>query len=161
MKPALVILAIAAALIFFMLIIPIFANAQEITLVETQGTCREFTIIVTGKELGESCWDVKLDIPGEVLDARSGEWKSGFFYVEKAICHPDAAATMSAKLDTSEPVIEAKAKLRQGSRVVEKDFTIRQSCQQPMSDSWVLLVSVVIILIFGWGLAWWWKGAKK
>ena len=161
MKTVLVILAIAAALIFLMLVIPSFAKSQEILGVETEGTCKEFGITVTGGELGESCWDVKLDVPGEVYDERAGKWKSAFFYIGKAICHPDAAAVISTKLETTEPVIEATAKLRQGSKVIEKDFTIRQACSQPLSDFWVLLIAVAIILIFGWGLAWWWKGNSK
>ena len=157
MKAALVVMAIAAAIIFLMLIIPSFAGSQEILGVETEGTCKEFRVTVTGNELGESCWDVKLDLPGDVYDERAGDWKSAFFYIEKAICFPDESILVNIKLESSEPETEATAKLRQGSKVIEKDFTLRQSCPQPLSDFWVLIVAVVIILIFGWGLAWWWK----
>ena len=110
---------------------------------------------VAAEDLGESCWDVKLDVPGKLND--NGAWRSSFYYMEKAICWPDEKADISIRLGSIEPVIEVTAKLRQGSRVIEREFTIRQSCPQPLPDYWVILVAIVIILIFGWSLAWWWK----
>jgi len=157
MKTVLILLAIAAAVIFFMLIIPIFAKSQEILGIETAGTCKDFAVTITAKDLGAACWDVKLDVPGRVYNEREDKWKSSFFYNEKALCYPDTAAVIVIKLETSEPVIEATAKLRQNSKIIEHDFTISQSCPQPLPDYWTLLVAIIIILIFGWPLAWWWK----
>lgn len=155
MKTSLILLAIIVAVLFFLMMIPMFAKSQEITGVSPAGTCMDFVVTVAAEDLGESCWDVKLDVPGNIDDG--GTWRSSFYYIEKAICWPDEKAEISIRLDSIEPVIEATAKLRQGSRVIERDFTIRQSCPQPLPDYWVILVSFVIILIFGWSLAWWWK----
>jgi hypothetical protein len=154
-KASLVLLSIIVAVFFFLLIIPMFAQSQEFTSVSATGTCRDFVVSVAGADLGESCWDVKLDVPGQVRDGDS--WRSSFYFIDKAICWPEEKADISLRLDSSEPVIEATAKLRQGSRIVERDFTIRQSCPQPLPDYWVILVALVIILVFGWSLAWWWK----
>ncbi len=154
MKPGPVALAIVAASLMFMTI-PLPVNSQEITGISANGTCRDFTVTVKAADLGESCWDVKLDVPGDVIT--EGKARSSFYYVEKAICYPDDSAEMIVRLETSEPEIDATAKLRQGSRVLERDFRITQSCPQPLPDQWVLLVAFVIVLIFGWTLTWWWK----
>lgn len=155
MKTPLILLAIIVAVLLFLMMIPIFAKSQEITGVSAAGTCMDFVVSVSAEGLGESCWDVKLDLPGKVNDG--GSWRSSFYFMEKAICWPDEKAEIVIRIDSIEPVIEATAKLRQGSRIIERDFTISQTCPQPLPDYWVILVSFVIILIFGWSLAWWWK----
>jgi hypothetical protein len=163
MKAALVILVIIVALLSFTLIIPIFAKSQEtarITEVKADGTCQDFTVTITGEGLGESCWDVKLDIPGRLYYESEGKWKSSFFYKENAICYPDTHASIGVQLEVTEPLIQATAKLRQGSRTIVHDFTINQSCPRPLPDYWTLLVGMIIILTFGWSLAWWWKRNK-
>ena len=160
MRKALVILAIIIAFIFFMLLIPIFVQSQGITEVKTDGTCKEFTVTITAKDLGTSCWDVKLDFPGSVYNEKEMKWKSSFFFLEKAICYPDISTSIKIKPETSEPVIQAAAKLRQNTKIIEKDFTIYQNCPQPLSDLWTILVAIIIIQIFGWSLAWWWKRKK-
>ncbi|MBN2331281.1 MAG: hypothetical protein JXC85_05700 [Candidatus Aenigmarchaeota archaeon] len=155
MRTTLILLAVIVAVFIFLCIIPIFGRSQEITGVSVNGTCRDFVISVSAEGLGESCWDVKLDVPGNVDDG--GTWRSSFYYIDKAICWPDDEAQLTVRLESSEPVIEATAKLRQGSKVIERDFTISQSCNQPLPDNWVILVVFVVILVFGWSLAWWWK----
>jgi hypothetical protein len=155
MKRSLTMLAVIVAVLLFLCIIPIFVLSQEIAGIVASGECRDFTVTVLGDDIGESCWDVKLDVPGSVKDGDS--WRSSFYYIDKAICWPDDRADITIKLDSADPVIQATAKMRQGSVVIEKDFSILQSCPQPLPDQWVLIVAFAVILVFGWSLAWWWK----
>ncbi len=155
MKTCMIILAIIVAVFLFLAMIPMCVKSQQMSGVSASGTCTDFVVTVTAGDIGESCWDLKLDVPGKVNSA--GTWRSSYYYIEKAICWPHEKVNISIRLESSEPVIEATAKMRQGSVVLERDFTIIQSCPEPLPDYWVILVSVIIILVFGWSLAWWWK----
>jgi len=135
--------------------------AQQIAAVRAQGTCQEFRVTVIGNELGDGCWDVKLDIPGQIKDG--DKWMSTFFYIGRAICSPKNSTVMDIRLLSTEDVVKGKAKIRQDSRIAEMPFTIVQSCPEPalpLNGFWALFAAFAIIIIFGWGLVWWWKQGK-
>ncbi|MBN1896144.1 MAG: hypothetical protein JW789_00265 [Candidatus Aenigmarchaeota archaeon] len=149
---------------FLMIALPMQAMGQEIIAVEAEGSCRDFDVTVTAANLTEGCWDVKLDIPGQInTGSESNEdWSSTFYYKDKAICYPETdEVTLQLKLDSRDTTVMGTAKLRFDSRIIEKDFSIQQSCPppaEPLSGEWSIIVSIVVILIFGWLITWWWKG---
>ena len=159
MKVYLVLASVAVLLLLFLLLAPA-AGSSSITEVSSEGSCHDFSITVSGEELGEGCWDVKIDVPGNVYNPYEKRWKSSFFYVERSICSPDTSGTYSVKLHTSEPFVQATAKLRQNSRVLEKGFTIVQECPASPPEYWILLAAVFVIIVFCWGLTYWWKGKQ-
>ncbi len=136
------------------------ADAQEIDSVETEGNCTDFTVTVIAANLTEGCWDVKLDVPGQI-ETEDG-WKSTFYYKSQALCYPDTnSVTVNLQLESRNPVARCTAKLRLDSKVIEKDFEIQQSCPPPpesLPDNLILIIVFGIILIFGWLITWWWKG---
>ncbi len=155
MKLYLIIFLFIVILLIFIVIMPMVGQSQEIYEVSAEGTCKEFRTTISARDLGPGCWDVKLEVPGKVYDGLAKEWKSSFYYIQNAVCDPETGVTVDIKLDTAETEILAAAKLRQNSRVIEKEFTIRQSCPQPLSGYWTITVAVIIILIFGYTLTWW------
>lgn len=152
-----IISALACALALILLSFP--ALSQEITSIQAHGSCRDFSITVTAEGLGEGCWDVKLGVPGQIKD-KNGNWKSTFFYVERAICAPETEAVLDVRLEGTQSSVEGTAKLRQGSKIVEMPFTIVQACPEPpasLEGFWVVFAAFAIVVLFGWGLVWWWK----
>ena len=156
MRIPLIVLIIIFTLLFLLLVFPIAGNSQEITDIRAEGVCRDFTVTVSAAGLADGCWDVKLDVPGRI-QSRDTEWKSAFFYVDDAMCTPETRVTLRIKLDTSETPLRAAARLRLNSTVLEREFTISQNCPEPLSDLWVIIVALLIILIFGYTLTWWWR----
>ncbi len=148
-------------LLFIILLLPVIVSSQEITGVKTEGECKEFTVTINASGIGESCWDVKLDVPGKVYDAGEKKWKSGFYYINRLLCYPDTQITIDVRIDTGVTPVQAVAKLRQGSKIIEKDFTIFQNCPQSLPDELSIIVAFIIILVFGWSLAWWWKQKQE
>jgi len=145
------------------LCIAIPASAQEITEITditVTGTCREYSVTVTATGLGQGCWDVKLEIPGTVFDYEKDEWRSSYYFVDGALCGPDASRSFAISLDSSMSIVQAKARIRSGSREKEKPFTISQSCPAPAPPYIAILAAIIVILIFGYALAWWWKQGK-
>jgi len=121
------------------------------------GTCGEFVITVPLLEL-EGCWDVKIDVPGQVFDGSagdSGEWRSTFFYVEDALCQPDSYARFRVSMESIKPTVHGTIKLRQNNTVVERPFSVQQDCPQPLGWEWVLLAAAAFIIFFGYLLLWW------
>jgi len=157
MKILLTIIALIFAMILFLMAVPILVGSQEIASVTAEGSCREFELRIAASGLGSGCWDVKLDVPGKVFDPVSEEWKSSFFYLENYVCYPDNAGVVKVALETSATTIQSSVKLRQNNTVIEKDFTIVQRCPQPLPDVWFILAVIVIILLFGYTLTWWWR----
>lgn len=148
-------LSIALA-VLVLLLSALSIRAQEITSVDAQGTCRDFTITVSTANLS-GCWDLKIDAPCEIQDSNMN-WQSCFFYLNNNLCSPESLASAKIILDSSQPEVQATAKIRQNNTVIEKPFTISQDCPQDLSGIWTILVAVIIILVFGFGIAWWWKG---
>lgn len=152
----------------FLAALPGIGAAQEIVSVTPSGTCQDFTVTVLASGLSASsgeCWDVKLSVPGQVesLDVGDeGEWQSTFYYLPKAICTPAYSAVVHLDLDSREGLVRGTAMLRQssGSKVVEKDFEIVQSCPpapEPLPDFLFLVLCFGIVVFFGWGIVWWWR----
>jgi hypothetical protein len=157
MKILLMILALVFAMILFLMVAPMLAGSQEIASVTAEGRCMDFEVSISASGLGPGCWDVKLDVPGKVFDPVSEEWKSSFFYLENYVCYPDTAAVVKVTLDTPATPIASSVKLRQNNTVIEKDFTIVQECPRPLPDVWFILAVILIILLFGYSLTWWWR----
>ena len=155
MRKSLLLLVSLVAAFLILTMVPMSTVGQEIAQIRTQGTCIDHVVTVKGEGLGNSCWDVKIDIPGRI--GSGGSFRSSFYYIEKAICWPEDEAEFSVKLDSREPVIDGAVKLRQGNDIIEKDFSILQSCPQPLPDYWVIIIAFAVVLVFGWSLAWWWK----
>jgi len=159
MKP----LLLPAVSILALILLSFPAFSQEMTSIQAQGNCRDFSITVTAEGITEGCWDVKLDVPGQIKD-KNGNWKSTFFYVDRVICAPETGAVLDVRLEGTQSSVEGTAKLRQGSKIVEMPFTIVQACPEPpasLEGFWVLFAAFAIIVIFGWIIAWWWKQGKK
>ncbi len=148
---------------FLILVIPFQAAAQEITSVQSTGMCQDFEVTVTAANLTEGCWDVKLDIPGEINAGSESEedWTSTFYYKDRALCSPETdSATLELRLDSRASVVSGTAKLRLDNKVIEKDFEIQQSCPppaEPLPDFLILVIVFGIIVFFGWLITWWWK----
>jgi hypothetical protein len=152
---ALIVLALFSSLSFSLF--PIISSSQQITEIRSEGSCEDFRITITAEDLGQGCWDAKLDVPGRVYDSGDKTWKSSFYYIEKAMCYPATEASIPIKLDREDVYLQGKARLRSGGRTIEKDFELRQQCPQPLPDYWVILIAAMVILIFGYALVWWWK----
>jgi len=159
MKPTL--LPAVSLLALILLSFPAFS--QEITQIQAQGNCRDFSITVAAEDIGEGCWDVKLDVPGQIKD-KNGNWKSTFFYVERALCSPETEAVLDVRLEGTQSSVEGTAKLRQGSKIVEMPFTVVQACPEPpasLEGFWVVFAAFAIIVIFGWIISLRWKHGEK
>lgn len=146
--------------VFLLLLVPfvgVSSHDVEIKDIEMSGSCKDFTITVATQGIGEEYWDLKLDFPGEVYDFTKKKWVSSFYYIEKALYSHNSVVQVQAKLANSDNRIAATAKLRNGNRIIEKDFFIIQSCPQPLPGEWAVIIAILIILIFGYGLTWWWK----
>ena len=154
------IIATLAVIMFMTLLVPMDAYAQEITSVTADGTCGEIAVTVAAANLTEGCWDVKLDLPGRI-ETPDGEWQSAFYYRKSALCWPEnSSATLNIRPDSREAVVRGTAKLRLGSKIIEKDFELQQSCPpspEPLPDFLILVIVFGIVLIFGWLITWWRK----
>ncbi len=146
---------VLAAVFLYSVLAP--AAAQEITGVTVEGSCAEFSVTVTGTALGEGCWDAKIEAPGTVWHEDEEAWRSSFFYLEKAVCPPSNQVTLRFRPDSKAGSMTTTARLR-GTKILERDFSIVQDCPEPVPDVWPVLVAAIVILIFGYSLAWWWKG---
>ena len=148
-------LLILALLIFFSL--ASVSTGGQVIVITAEGICREFAIGIATSGLEPGCWDVKIEIPGDIYHENLGKWRSSFYYVEKALCSPENEFSARARLDTDADLVDATVKLRMGTEVLEKDFSIMQGCPEPLPEYWSLLIAFVVILIFGYSLTWWWK----
>ena len=130
--------------------------AAQITDVSYSGTCRNFVFNVSAANLS-GCWDVKLDLPADVRDPVSGDWKSAFYYLDGLFCGPENSAVLDVRMDTGNETLVGTVKLRQNQTVVERGFVLSQDCPQPISDTYVILAACIVVLVFAYTLAWWWK----
>ncbi len=147
-----------AAVLFLGVFISVSAESTEITLVEASGTCMDFTVTVHAANL-TGCWDIKVDVPGRIREG-AGQWKSTFFYNENAICEPESQVSADIIIESMEDVVEGTVKLRQGNTIIESPVVINQACPEPsagVEGFWIPFAAFAVVLIFGWGLAWWWK----
>ena len=140
-----------------LLILPLI-QAQEITGITVEGGCRNFTAEITASGL-EGCWDIKIDAPCRIQKPDL-EWQSCFYYLQEALCSPDNRTMVRIELeDSSTAIVNATAKLRQNSTIIEKAFTIQpQDCPKGLGEEWGILAAVVLILAFACALVWWRKG---
>jgi hypothetical protein len=149
--------------IFCLFAIPL-SSAQQVTEVAVRGECGEFMISIMASGLynqgieGNGCWDAKLDLPGQIFNpsaGQSGDWRSSFYYIDDALCPPEDKVVITIRPNSISPTIEGTAKLRQGNTIIERQFTISQDCPQPLGWEWVILTALIIVLFFGYLLAWW------
>lgn len=144
------------SIILMALLLPPLIQAQEITGITVQGGCRNFTAAITASGL-EGCWDVKIDAPCRIQKPDL-EWQSCFYYLQEALCSPDNRTMVRIELEDSGAVnatVQAILRLRQNNTIIEKNFTIQQDCPKGLGVEWGILVSVVLILVFGYALVWW------
>jgi hypothetical protein len=150
------------------LLLPTFVQAQQITSVAVSGTCGRFTVNVTADNLSGRCWDLKIDVPGQVLQPQTGDWKSSVYYVENALCPYKSGGSAGEKSleirpDSKQDSIAGKAKIRDENKVVEREFTIEQDCPAGEKGNelpvvWVLLITVFVVIGLFWAVGVWWKG---
>lgn len=153
--------AVLAAVLFLAVFMTASAESSGITRVEASGTCMDYTVTVHTENL-TGCWDLKVDVTGRIKES-SGKWKSTFFYNNRALCEPDESVSAEIIAESTEDVVEGTVKLRQGNSVLEFPLTIRQNCPEPIvgvSGFWVPFAAFAVVILFGWGLVWWWKKGK-
>ncbi len=126
---------------------------QDIDVIAT-GTCHSFDVAVFAPMLSD-CYDMKLDVPGAI--GTGDDKKSTFFYADDALCA--GSGHVHLELESAE-TIQATLKLRQGNAVIEKQFTIYQSCRQ-QSDNVVALAAMLSVLVILAGIAFAWGYQKK
>ncbi len=149
----------AFVLILLMLATIPTASSQSIPGISFDGKCRDYTLTIATESL-EGCWDVKVDVPGQVFNPIDSSWGSSFYYVKDLICPPETTAELDIVLDTYDAEVNGTVKLRQGSSIFERDFTIKQQCPPLPGPEWTILVAVIVILIFGYFMVWWWRDRK-
>ena len=151
--------AIAVAVVlFFGVFITASAENTEITSVEASGTCMDFTVTVHAENL-TGCWDIKVNVPGRIREG-TGQWKSTFFYIENALCEPESEASVDIIIESTDDVVEGVVKLRQDNAIIDSPIIINQACPDPsegVEGFWIPFAAFAVVLIFGWGLVWWWK----
>ena len=154
--------SLLAVFVTLMIFIPVLASSQEIAGVFPEGVCGDFALTVTTANITEGCWDVKIDVPGRIQRG-NGDWTSTFYYVDQAICYPGDQVTLKIDLESTDPLVRGTAKIRHGNKIIEKDFTIRQSCPpppEPIPDMMVIIITLGVVILFSWLITWWWKQGK-
>ena len=137
----------------FLLFCFILSSATYAISVDVSGTCIDFDITVFADV--EGCWDVKIDTDAKVLHS-DGSWKSAFFYVKDALCHPDNSATLKIRMNTHNNVT-AIAKLRQNKTLIAEEFSINQDCPPLVSNEEMFIILILIITAVLSGIFWYEK----
>ena len=161
MRPLVIVLFFITLFLLILILAPVLASPPEITRISAEGICRDFAVDVELSGIESGCCDVKLEFPGNVYQPSDDSWKSSFFYVNDAICYPETLGRFEISVDSPDQEIKATARIRQGSSVTEKDFVIRQICPEPLPEYWIIITAVIVILVFGYSITWWWKREKQ
>jgi len=138
--------------IFLFLLFCLSSSITYAISVDVSGTCINFDITISADV--EGCWDVKIDTDARVLHA--DEWKSAFFYVKDALCHPDNSATLKIRMNTHNNVT-AIAKLRQNKTLIAEEFSINQDCPPLVSNEEMFIILILIITAVLSGIFWYEK----